>query len=79
VRCARGEVGIAAIRGGRRTVPLTPLGAATVYFEPEGAIESAAPLAKAVIDTGDLLDAQQRLTALGVRTELDYERSAGDR
>jgi hypothetical protein len=79
VRCARSEVGIAAIRGGRRTVHLTPLGAATVYFDPEGAVESAAPLAKEVLDTRDLQDAQDRLSALGVRTELDYERTAGDR
>ena len=36
VRCARGEIGVATIRGGRRTVPLSPLGATTVYFDPDG-------------------------------------------
>jgi hypothetical protein len=78
VRCARGEVGLATIRGGRRTVQLTPFGAATVYFDPQGALDRAAPLAREVLDTPDLLAAQERLHALGVRTELDYERTAGD-
>ena len=78
VRCARGEVGVATIRGGRRTVHLTPFGAAIVYFDPQRALESAAPLARAVLDAPDLQAAQDRLHALGVRTELDYERSAGD-
>jgi hypothetical protein len=79
VRCARGEVGIATIRGGRRTVHLTPFGAAIVYFDPVGALERAAPLAREVLDAPDLQAAQERLSALGVRTELDYERAAGDR
>jgi hypothetical protein len=79
VRCARGEVGVAPIRGGRRTVQLTPLGAAIVYFDPQGALQSAAPLARAVLDAPGLEAAQERLHALGVRTELDYERTAGDR
>lgn len=79
VRCARGESGIATIRGGRRTVQLTPFGAATVYFDPQGALESAATLAREVLDAPDLLAAQERLHALGVRTELDYERATGDR
>jgi hypothetical protein len=79
LRCARGEVGITTIRGGRRTVHLSPLGAATVYFDPERALESAAPLARAVLDARDLDDAQSRLRTLGVYTELDYERAAGDR
>ncbi len=79
VRCARGEIGVTTIRGGRRTVHLTPFGAAIVYFDPAGALQSAAPLAREVIDAGDLDEAQARLHRLGVRTELDYERTAGDR
>ena len=79
VRCARGELGVTTIRGGRRTVELTPFGASIVYFDPEGALESAAPLARAVLDAHDLQEAQERLHALGVRTELDYELTAGDR
>ncbi len=79
VRCAWGEFGVTTIRGGRRAVHLSPFGAATVYFDPEGALESAAPLAREVLDAPDLLAALERLRALGVTTELDYERTAGDR
>lgn len=78
VRCARGEFGVTTIRGGRRTVHLSPFGAAIVYFDPAGALESAAPLAREVIDARDLDEAQDRLHELGVRTELDYERTAAD-
>jgi hypothetical protein len=76
VRCARGETGRAPIRGGRRTVPLTADGGRLVCFDPAVAIRSAARLALAVAQASSLEDAQQVLTALGVRTELDYERDA---
>jgi hypothetical protein len=76
VRCARGETGIAEIRGGRRTVELTPAGAVTFYFDPVAAVDAGeAPLAAAVIGSGDLEEAQQRLAGLGIRTELDLERA----
>jgi hypothetical protein len=76
VRCARGETGRVAIRDGRRFVPLTADGGRLVCFDPGVAIASAARLAKAVAPATDLEDAQRILTALGVRTELDYEREA---
>jgi hypothetical protein len=76
LRCARGERGEARIRGGRRTVELTPLGALTFYFDPAAAIASAARLARAVREATDLADAHDRLAALGVRTELELEREA---
>jgi hypothetical protein len=74
-RCARGEVGPAAIRGGRRSVELSPLGALGFVFDPNAALASSAlPLARAVADAASIEDARDRLAALGVRTELDYER-----
>jgi hypothetical protein len=76
VRCARGETGRVAIRDGRRTVPLTADGGRIVCFDPATAIRSAARLALAVDGAPSLEGAQQILTALGVRTELDYEREA---
>jgi hypothetical protein len=76
VRCARGATGRAAIRNGRRWVPLTPDGGRIVCFDPAIAIRSAARLALAVAPARSLEDAQQILAALGVRTELDYERDA---
>ncbi|MCW2996204.1 MAG: hypothetical protein JWQ18_3699, partial [Conexibacter sp.] len=76
LRCARGETGRAPIRGGRRTVPLTADGGRLVCFDPLITIASAARLAAAVAGAASLEDAQSILTALGVRTELDYEREA---
>ena len=76
VRCARGDIGRAEIRNGRRTVPLTPDGGRLICFDIEAALRSAAWLAAAVVDAGDLEAAQAILAARGVRTELDYEREA---
>jgi hypothetical protein len=74
VRCARGETGEVAIREGRRHVRLGPLGALTFFFELGAAIERTLPLARAVAGTTDLEAAHDALAALGVRSELDYER-----
>jgi hypothetical protein len=74
LRCFRGEYGVTEIRDGRRTVPLSPLGALTVYFDVEAAVRSAARLAAAVSDAGSLEEANDVLHSLGVRSELDYER-----
>jgi hypothetical protein len=73
VRCARGETGVAEIRGGRRHVPLSPLGALAFFFDPVAGA-SALPLASAVLGTSSLEDAHAALNAIGVGTELDYER-----
>jgi hypothetical protein len=74
VRCARGEAGEVAIRDGRRSVHLGPLGALTFFFDVPTAHELGAPLARAVTGAGDLEAARDALAALGIRTELDYER-----
>jgi hypothetical protein len=74
--CARGAVGVAEIRGGRRHVPLSPLGAVTFFFAPDAAIASAARGARAVLGATDLEDADARLEALGMPSELRLERAA---
>ena len=74
VRCARGERGTVAIRGGRRSVELTPLGALTFFFDPAAAASSAVPLATAVSPAGSLEEAHEALEGMGVRTELSLER-----
>jgi hypothetical protein len=74
LRCARGERGEQPIRAGRRTVQLTEAGGRLFFFDPAVAMRSAARLAAAVADAGSLADADERLAALGVRTELAYER-----
>jgi hypothetical protein len=76
IRCFRGDTGTATIRRGRRTVPLSPIGALTFYLDPVAALSSAARLASAVMDAGSLEEANDLLNALGVRTELDLEREA---
>ncbi len=73
VRCARGQTGTHAIRAGRRTVPLSPVGALTFYLDPLVAIDTAARLADAVADAPSLEHANAILHRLGIRTELDYE------
>jgi hypothetical protein len=72
-RCALGETGEAPIRGGRRTVELGPVGALTFFFDPLAGPECL-PLVHAVSGAADLEAARAALEALGIRTELDYER-----
>jgi hypothetical protein len=76
VRCFHGAIGETAIRQGRRTVELSPVGALTFYYDVAKAIWSAARLAAAVIDAADLEHANEILRERGIRTELDYERDA---
>jgi hypothetical protein len=78
IRCFRGDTGTAEIRRGQRTVPLSPLGALTIYLDPLVAVSSAARLAKAVMDAPGLEQANDVLNGLGVRTELDLEREAAE-
>jgi hypothetical protein len=79
LRCFRGERGTTTIRRGLRTVHLTPLGAATVYFDVAVALRSAARLARSVRDAAGIEDANGLLHDMGLRTELDLERAASDR
>jgi hypothetical protein len=75
LRAFRGETGVATIRRGRRAVELSPLGALTVFFDVQVALETAARLARAVREADSLDAANELLHRLGVRTELDYERA----
>jgi hypothetical protein len=74
VACARGAYGTGTIRQGRRTVPLGPVGALTFVFDPRAALAHAVPMAVAVRDAGSLEQAETILAALGIRTELAFER-----
>jgi hypothetical protein len=76
LRAFHGESGEVQIRGGRRTVLLSPLAAITFFFEIPEALASAARLALAVRDAGDIDEANQILRSLGVRSELDWETDA---
>jgi hypothetical protein len=64
------------IRGGRRTVDLTPVGALTFYFDPVVGLDAGLlPLAAAVRASGSLEEAHEALLARGVSTELGFERA----
>ncbi len=74
VRCARGELGSAEIRGGRKRAALGPVGAITFYFDLATA-GTELPLAQAVRERRRTSKRRaRRWPTLGVTTELDYER-----
>ena len=70
---ARGGMGPSPIREGRRNVELSPVCALTFFFDCAAAIAGPARCAAAVLDAGSLTEADDRLTALGIRTELAWE------
>ena len=73
--CARGDTRDVLIRGGRRMVKLSPVGAITFFFDPVAAFEAALPLANAVAGAADLNAANETLRRMGVSTELELERN----
>jgi hypothetical protein len=76
VRAFRGDAGQVKIRGGARTVELSPLASITFYLEVEATIRATGRLARAVDEADSLEHANDALNAIGVRTELDLERDA---
>jgi hypothetical protein len=72
-RCAQGTHGEVEIRGGRRTVEAGPLGAICFVFDLLTAMGEL-PLVRAVRGTGSIAAAHDALSAVGVSTELGYER-----
>lgn len=75
LRCARGEVGVATIRDGRRSVRLSASGGLLFFFEPEAALAGPARCARRVSHCGSLREANAALLADGIATELDWEAS----
>ncbi|MDQ3573001.1 MAG: DUF1152 domain-containing protein, partial [Actinomycetota bacterium] len=71
-RAARGHAGPTEIRGGRRTVELSPVAALCFLFDLEAALP-ALPLAQAVAEAPTIAAARDVMAAMGVGTELDYE------
>jgi hypothetical protein len=76
VRAFRGAVGTSTIRGGTRSLELSATAAMTFYLDVDITINAAGRLAQAVAEAGSLEEANEALNALGVATELDYERDA---
>jgi hypothetical protein len=79
VRAFRGASGSVAIRGGTRTLELTPDAALTFYFDVPVVYRAAGRLAQALAGAPSLEAASRALNAQGVRTELDLERDLARR
>ena len=75
VRCFRGAWGEGDIRRGARHVKLTPLTALTFFMSTTKLYDTLARPAQAVRPSSSLDEANDALHAIGIRTELDYERS----
>ena len=76
VRAYRGASGQATIRGGTRTLELSPVAALTFYLDVGVTMRTSGRLATALSDAATLEEANAALNALGVRTELDLESDA---
>jgi hypothetical protein len=75
VQCFAGAYGERKIRGGQRAVRMTPLTALTFFLSVSVLFETVARPARALLHTTSLEQANDALHALGIRTELDYERA----
>lgn len=73
LRCARGAIGPAPIRDGRRTVQLTPAGGLVYFFDPAAALAGAARCAQLVAPARSLAEANAILLGRGIVTELEWE------
>jgi len=74
VQCFRGAWGDRDIRRGQRRVKLTPLTALTFFLSATKLYDILAQPAQAARQSSSLEQANDALHAIGVRTELDYER-----
>ena len=75
LQCFRGATGTKNIRGGSRTLKLTPLTALTFFMSPTKLYETLSRPAQAVRQSASLEEANDALHAIDIRTELDFERS----
>jgi hypothetical protein len=75
VKAARGLQGEIEIRGGYRKVLLTPMSAMTFYFDPRVVFDRVSKVAKELVPTRSLDEAQEVLERAGVPSELTFERN----
>jgi hypothetical protein len=76
VRAFRGASGPVSIRGGDATVLLTTTASLTFYLDVVVTFDSVGRLARAVASAASLTEANAALAQLGVRTELNLERTS---
>jgi hypothetical protein len=75
LQCFRGASGTRKIRNGSRSLKLTPLTALTFFMSTTKLYETLSLPAQAVRQSSSLDEANDALHAIGIRTELDYERN----
>lgn len=75
VKAAKGLQGKVEIRGGYRKVFLTPVAALTFYVDPKIVFEKISSVAKELLPTRTLEDAQKVLEKAGIPSELTFERN----
>jgi len=71
----RGESGRFRIRGGSREAEVTPLAKIMFFIDPAVVLERINPVAKKLLKTRSLEEANEAVRMLGLPTELDFERS----
>ena len=74
LQCFHGASGTKKIRGGSRSLKLTPLTALTFFMSPTSVFETLSRPAQAVSQSSSLDEANDALHAIDIRTELDHER-----
>lgn len=74
LQCIRGANGTRTTRGGNRRLKLTPLSALTVFMSPVVVHHALARPPRAVARSKSLEQANDALHAIGIDTELDFER-----
>ena len=75
LECFRGASGTRTIRGGSRSLKLTPLTALTFFMSPATLFDTLSRPAQAVRQSSSLDEANDALHAIDIRTELDFERA----
>ena len=74
LECFHGASGRRAIRGGQRTLKMTPLASLTFFMSPSKLFDTLSRPARALRNSTSLDEANDALHAIGIRTELDFER-----
>ncbi|MEM4201777.1 MAG: DUF1152 domain-containing protein [Candidatus Hadarchaeum sp.] len=75
VKAAQGLTGEVEIRGGRCKVQVTPMSALTFYFDTRIVFENISKVAKALVPTKSLDEANEILKRENLPSELEFERS----
>ena len=77
LECFRGAWGTREIRGGRRSLKMTPLTTLTFFMSAAALYETLSRPAQVLKNSASIDEANDELHKLGIYTELDFERDSG--